>query len=197
MPFITETLWQRLPSPVAADRSEFLAIAPWPLPHPVSRSETGSIARFDLVREAVSAVRQIRSDYAIPPGKSIEAVIQPRGNAGPFTDHAGLIGQLARATVKVGPSPTDAAAAHAVLTDGTEVIVPLGGVVDLAKECGKLRGELDQLEIQLQTLSKRLLNEGFTSRAPAAVVESERKKEDEWTKRREQLAAKVKALCGG
>ena len=197
MPFITETLWERLPSPVGADRSEFLAIAPWPLPHPISKNETDSIARFDLVREAVSAVRQIRSDYAIPPAKSIEAVIQPRGNAGHFTDHARLIGQLARATVTVGSSPTDAAAAHAVLIDGTEVIVPLGGVVDLAKECGKLRGELEQLEIQLQTLSKRLLNEGFTSRAPVAVVESERKKEDEWTKRSEQLAAKVKALCGG
>ena len=197
MPFITETLWQRLPSPVAADRCEFLAVAPWPLPHPVSKSETDSIARFDLVREAVSSVRQIRSDYAIPPGKSIDAVIQSRANSGLFTDHARLIGQLARATVNVGSSPTDAAAAHAVLTDGSEVIVPLGGVVDLAKECGKLRGELGELETQLQTLSKRLLNEGFTSRAPAAVVESERKKEDEWTKRREQLAAKVKALCGG
>jgi valyl-tRNA synthetase len=84
-----------------------------------------------------------------------------------------------------------------VLTDGSEVIVPLGGLVDLAKECGKLRGELEQLETQLQSLSARIRNEGFTSRAPAAVVESERKKEDEWIKRREQLAAKVKALCGG
>jgi valyl-tRNA synthetase len=197
MPFITETLWQRLPFPVATDRCEFLAIAPWPLPHPVSKSETESIARFDLVREAVSAVRQIRSDYAIAPGKSIDAIIRSRANAGLFTDHARLIGQLARSTVKVGGSPTDAAAGHSVLTDGSEVIVPLGGVVDLAKECGKLRGELEQLETQLQSLSKRLRNEGFTSRAPAAVVESERKKEDEWIKRREQLAAKVKALCGG
>jgi valyl-tRNA synthetase len=197
MPFITETLWQRLPSPVAADRGEFLAIAPWPLPHPVSRSETDSIARFDLVREAVSAVRQIRSDYAIPPGKPIEAVIQSRSHAELFTDHARLIGQLARVVIKVGASPTDAAAAHSVLTDGSEVIVPLGGLVDLAKECGKLRGELEQLETQLKSLSKRLRNEGFTSRAPAAVVESERKKEEEWIKRREQLAAKVTALCGG
>src|SRR6202158_794931 len=197
MPFITETLWQRLPSPVATDRCEFLAIAPWPLPHPVSKSETGSIARFDLVREAVSALRQIRSDYAIPPGKSIDAIIRSRANAGIFTDHARLIGQLSRATVKVGASPTDAAAGHSVLPDGSEVIVPLGGLVDLAKECGKLRGELEQLEIQLQSLSKRLRNEGFTSRAPAAVVESERNKEDEWIKRREQLAAKVKALWRG
>jgi valyl-tRNA synthetase len=197
MPFITETLWQRLPSPVAAERGQFLAIASWPLPHPISRSETDSLARFDLVREVVSAVRQIRSDYAIPPGKSIEAVIQSRANAGLFSDHARLIGQLARVAVNVGAPPTDAAAAHSVLTDGSEVVVPLGGVVDLAKECGKLRSELQQLETQLESLSKRLRNEGFTARAPAAVVASERKKESEWTKRREQLTAKVTALCGG
>ncbi len=197
MPFITETLWQRLPSPLAADRSEFLAIAPWPLPHPVAGNETDAMARFDLAREAVSAVRQIRSDYAIPPGKLIEAFVQSRANGGLFTDQARLIGQLGRATLKVGASPTDAAAAHAVLTDGSEVIVPLAGVVDLAKECGKLRGELEQLEAQLESLSKRLRNEGFTSRAPAAVVDSERKKEEEWTKRRELIAAKVIALCGG
>jgi len=46
-------------------------------------------------------------------------------------------------------------------------------------------------------LSKRLQNEGFVSRAPANVVEAERKKEQDWTKRRAQLADKVKALCGG
>jgi valyl-tRNA synthetase len=197
MPFITETLWQRLPSAVAADRAEFLAIAPWPLPHPASKSESDAIARFDLVREAVSSVRQIRSDYAIPPVKPIEAIIQSRANAALFNDHAGLIGQLARAAVKVGADSADAAAAHSVLTDGSEVIVPLAGIVDLGKECSKLRSELGQLETQLESLSKRLRNEGFTSRAPAAIVESERKKEAEWAKRREQLAAKVKALCGG
>ena len=197
MPFITETLWQRLPFPVATDRCEFLAIAPWPIPHPASSEERNAMAGFDLVREAVSAVRQIRSDYAIPPGKSVDAAIQSRTNAPLFTEQAKLIGQLARATVTVGGAPSGAGSAHSVLTDGSEVVVPLGGLVDLSKECGKLRGELDQLEKQLDTLSKRLRNDGFTSRAPAAVVESERKKEEEWTKRRGQLAEKVKALCGG
>jgi valyl-tRNA synthetase len=197
MPFITETLWQRLPFPVAADRCEFLAIAPWPIPHPESPEERKAIGRFDLVREAVSAVRQIRSDYAIPPGKSIDAVIRSRANTPLFTEHARLIGQLARATVRVGGEPAGAGAAHSVLSDGSELIVPLGGLVDLSKECGKLRGELEQLEIQLRSLSERVQNKGFISRAPAAVVESERKKEAEWTKRRGQLAEKVKALCGG
>ncbi|MDP9200473.1 MAG: valine--tRNA ligase [Gemmatimonadota bacterium] len=197
MPFITETLWQRLPFPVATDRCEFLAIAPWPIPHPESSAERDAMARFDLIRAAVSGVRQIRSDYAIAPGKSIDATIESRTNAPLFADHAGLIGQLARATVKVGGAPAGAGAAHSVLSDGSEVIVPLGGVVDLSKECSKLRGELEQLETKLQSLSKRLQNDGFTSRAPAAVVESERKKEEEWIKRSEQLAEKVRALCGG
>jgi valyl-tRNA synthetase len=163
----------------------------------VSADERDAVTRFDLVREAVSAVRQIRSDYALPPGKPVDATIRSGGNSAVFSQHSGLIGQLARASVTVADSVAGAGAAHSVLSDGSEVIVPLGGLVDLTKECGKLRSELDQLEKQLQTLSKRLQSEGFTGRAPAAVVESERKKETEWIKRREQLAEKVKALCGG
>ena len=197
MPFITETLWQRLPVPLATDRCEFLAIASWPIPHPESADERTATSRFDLLREAVSVVRQIRSDYAIPPGKLMDVAIQTRLNASLFTDHADLVGRLSRSTVKVGGESVGAGAAHSVLADGSEVIVPLGGVVDLAKECGKLRTELEQLDVQLEALSKRLRNEGFTSRAPANVVEAERKKEEDWIKRRGQLSDKVKALCGG
>ncbi|MGH7651677.1 MAG: valine--tRNA ligase [Gemmatimonadaceae bacterium] len=196
MPFITETLWQQLPFPEGADRCEFLAIARWPAPQASSPDEKQAVARFDLVREAVSALRQIRSDYAIPPGKPIEAIIRARTNGSLFTDHARLFGQLARTELRAGAS-SDEAAAHSVLTDGSEIIVPLAGVVDLARECAKLRAELQQLDAQLNVLSKRLANEGFVRRAPAAVVESERQKEQEWLKRREQLAAKVSGLCGG
>jgi valyl-tRNA synthetase len=204
MPFITETLWQRLPVPVATDRCEFLAIAPWPIPHPESSQERDVIARFDLIREAVTAVRQIRSDYAVSPGKVIDVTIQSPANAALFKAQAGLMGQLSRGSLSVtsgseasGNASVKIGAGLALLPDGTEVIVPLGGLVDISKECSKLRGELEQLEKQLATLSQRLRNDGFTSRAPAAVVDSERKKEEEWTKRRGQLAEKVKALCGG
>ncbi|HWL39413.1 MAG TPA: class I tRNA ligase family protein, partial [Gemmatimonadaceae bacterium] len=197
MPFITETLWQRLPVPVAAERAEFLAVAEWPLAHPATKKETQSIAQFDVVREAVTAIRQVRSDYGIPPGKSIDAVILPRANAKLFETHGQMIGRLTRAAVQTGGSSAASGAAHVVLSDGSDVIVPLGGVVDLAKECGRLRSELEQLETQLHSLSQRLRNEGFTSRAPKSVVDAERKKEEDWIKRREHLTEKVKALCGG
>ncbi|HJQ11447.1 MAG TPA: class I tRNA ligase family protein, partial [Gemmatimonadaceae bacterium] len=197
MPFITETLWQRLPLPVTAERGEFLAIAAWPLAVPLSRGDKQAILEFDLVREAVGAVRQIRSDYSIPPATSMEVSIRSQRNGKLFSEHSPVIGRLSRSVVSVDGQSSSAGAAHAVLADGSELIVPLGGIVDLKKECTKLRNELDQLDKQLDSLSKRLENEGFISRAPAQVVESERKKKDEWLKRREQLAEKVKAVCGG
>jgi valyl-tRNA synthetase len=196
MPFITETLWQRLPYPAATERCEFLAIASWPLPHPVSTKETAAVSRFDLVREAISTIRQIRSDYSIAAGKPIEVFVASPATSSLFSENAPLFNQLARAKMKTGVA-SDAAAAHAVLSDGSEIVVPLGAVVDLARECAKLRGELQQLDTQLAALSARLRNEGFVSRAPAEVVEADRRKENEWTKRRELLATKVKVLCGG
>jgi valyl-tRNA synthetase len=196
MPFITETLWQRLPAPVAAERAEFLAVSEWPIALPLSNAEADAMRQFDVVREAVTALRQVRSDYAIAPGKALDAIIRSPRNEALFLTHTGMIGRLARASVRVGGDDTASGAAHVLLSDGSEVIVPLGGIVDLSRECGKLRSELEQLEIQLHSLSQRLRNEGFTSRAPASVVEAERKKEEEWRRRREHLTDKVKALCG-
>jgi valyl-tRNA synthetase len=197
MPFITETLWQRLPTPVAAERTDFLAVADWPLIHLPTPVEDRAVSDFDLVRDAVSALRQIRSDYAIPPGKFIDAVISSRESAAIFHSNVDLIGRLAKARVIVGRASEGGGAAHVVITGGNEVIVPLGGIVDLGKECAKLRAELLQLEKQLDALTKRLQNEGFLARAPESVVAAEKAKEQEWTKRRNQIAEKVKALCGG
>jgi valyl-tRNA synthetase len=196
MPFITETLWQRLPAPVAAERAEFLAVADWPTALPLSAAERETIDRFDIIREAVTALRQVRSDYAIAPGKSLDAIIRSPRNETLFVAHSTLVGRLTRTSIRVVRDEDVGGAAHVLLTDGSEVIVPLGGVVDLSRECGKLRTELEQLETQLHSLSQRLRNEGFTSRAPASVVEAERKKEEEWRRRREHLADKVRALCG-
>ena len=82
-------------------------------------------------------------------------------------------------------------------TKGARVIeFSVAGAIDLEKECARLKGELESLEKQLTGLRARLQNENFVARAKPDVVEAERKKEQEWTVRREQLATKVAALCG-
>jgi valyl-tRNA synthetase len=190
VPFVTDALWQRLPR---AEETA-LAIAAWPK----SRAIAGDAKEFDLVIEAVNAIRRLRADYSVPPGKAVSCTVIPSSSARTLFDgEAPLAGRLARADITIAPNAPSESSAHAVLSDGTQVVLSLAGVVDVERECTRLRSELTSLEKQLESLRGRLQNENFLSRAKPDVVEAERQKEGEWSSRRELLADKVRALCGG
>ena len=190
VPFVTDALWQRLPNAEATA----LAVAPWP----AVRSVPGNATEFDLVIEAVNAIRRLRADYSVPPGKPVSCSIVPSSASRTvLTDEAVLIGRLARAEIAVATDTPAESSAHAVMSDGTQVVLSLAGVVDVERECSRLKGELASLEKQLEALRGRLRNENFLARAKPDVVEAERQKEGEWSSRRELLADKVRSLCGG
>jgi valyl-tRNA synthetase len=194
VPFVTEAVWQKLPE--GGRRKEegaFLATTKWPTASEKSK-KTKRAAEFELVREAVGALRQIRAEYAVPPGSSIEAIAV--GANGVFGEESAVIERLTKSTLRVSDKAPTGAAAHAVLTGGVSLVVPLAGLVDVDKECSRLTGELATLEKQLTGLEGRLSNEKFTSKAPADVVAAERAKLAEWSARREQLREKVRSLCG-
>jgi valyl-tRNA synthetase len=107
-----------------------------------------------------------------------------------------IAGSLARATVTMATEAPAGAAAHALLSDGVELIIPFAGAIDVEKECARLSSELAQLEKQLGALGARLDNANFITRAKPEVVERERDKLREWSSRRDQLRSKVTALCG-
>jgi valyl-tRNA synthetase len=196
VPFITEALWQRLPG---RDADALLTVAAWPTARASAAAGDARAAEFERVRAAVTALRQVRNDYAIAPSTTIEAAIVAAddGVRASYDEEAALIGRLAGRTrvTTLAESPAGAAA-HVVLGGGADVVVPLAGIVDLEKECAKLTKELADLDRQLGALRGRLANDGFTSRAPANVVDAERQKERDWTQRREQIAGKVAGLCG-
>jgi valyl-tRNA synthetase len=189
MPFITETLWRRLPGYV---EGELLGTARWPEAKPVALGKKP----FGALQDAIQAVRQLRSDYAIPPAQVVTAHLAgPEPLTAFVREERALFARMARCEIADGAAP-DAAAAHVVLPGGLELVLPLAGVVDLAKECAKLRNELAGLEKQLNALRGRLANEKFTGKAPIEVVDAERAKEREWSARAEQLHTKVRDLCG-
>ncbi|MBC7896641.1 MAG: valine--tRNA ligase [Cytophagaceae bacterium] len=194
VPFVSEALWQRLPIPGRATDA-FVATSAWP----VLRTLSGNPGAFDVVREAVSAIRQLRSDYGITPGKGIHGFARPSTAAAHavFASELTTIERLARCTLTLVDAAPEGAAAHQVLSDGTEVILPLAGMIDVEKECVRLKGEVENLDKQLTGLRGRLANENFVARAKPEVVEGERARERDWTARREQLAAKITSLCGG
>jgi valyl-tRNA synthetase len=189
VPFITEELWQKLPqTPPGA----FLAQAAWPV---AGGEYAGGGAAFDLVRESVQAIRQVRAEYNVNPGAWVDAVLVATNDAeallGPQAD---TVGSLARAKVRVGAVNPGGAAAQVLLSGGIELVVPLAGMIDLDKEKQRLDTEIVQLDKQLTALQGRLSNDGFVAKAPAAVVETERAKAADWSSRLAQLRDKRAAL---
>jgi valyl-tRNA synthetase len=187
VPFITEDLWQRLPQRTPG---EFLARAEWP--RQVARNWDAQ--SFEILREAINSLRQIRADYAIAPGKQIDAVLVGARSSDLFEEHAELFTRLARTRFRKASGNEQSA--HALLSDGTEILVPLAGMIDVEKECEKMKTEVDQIDKQLKSLIGRLQNESFVSKAPAKVVDAERQKQADLERRREQLAKRVGELCG-
>ena len=175
MPFVTEELWWTLRPRAAGDA---LIASRWPSPS-ASETDPEAAATFATVQGVVTAVRQVRAQYNVPPSQDVRAVVQTAD----AETAAALDG--ARATVErlaglselaVGadlPAPT---ASAAVVVEGHTVYVPLKGVIDLDVERARLGKEIDAKRGFLAGVEKKLQNQAFTSRAPAEVVERERQK---------------------
>jgi valyl-tRNA synthetase len=80
---------------------------------------------------------------------------------------------------------------------GAEITVPLAGATDIDRECARLRTEVAELDKQITSREQRLGNAKYVERAPAQVVANDRAILDEMKTKRQQLADKVQALCGG
>jgi valyl-tRNA synthetase len=197
MPFITEELWQNLPRAELGEES-LLATAEWPQVQSELVDDEAE-ERFAKVQALVTAIRTIRAEYGVEPGRPVRAMVEPASTAAleAFNAEQRTIERLAKLSKLILESSHDGVGAHQVLPDGSTVFIPLGDAIDVAKECARLGGEVQRLEKQLQALVARLANEQFVSRAPAAVVEGERVKEKSWRDQLAALGAKLKVLgCG-
>ena len=102
-----------------------------------------------------------------------------------FEEESATIQRLAKVeALHFGEHPEEPGG-HAVLTDGTSVFLPLGNAIDIGRECGRLGSEHNRLAQLIAGQERKLANEKFVTRAPAEVVETERKKLAAW---REQAA---------
>jgi valyl-tRNA synthetase len=193
VPFVTEAIWQKLPGNVDGT---FLTLASWPTATSASGVSEGA-GEFELIQQIVEAMRRVRSEYGVPPGKMIDAfAVAAPVYRQVLDEEASLLGRLAKTSLTFVESAPTGPAANVILPGGTELIVPLEGLIDVTKECARLRTDLAGLEKQLSALEARLANPGFVGRAPAHVVDAERAKGDEWRARRELLRARIEGLCG-
>ncbi|MEO7999503.1 MAG: class I tRNA ligase family protein, partial [Gemmatimonadaceae bacterium] len=219
VPFITEELWHKLPQ---SPENEFLAKAKWPndraqakslfedehwhsakapaapdLANPAAVALSNPCALFELTRETVMAVRQIRSENGVAPKTAVNgSLIAPKALHSALSTMLETVASMAQTRLTLAEAADDSVAAHALLSQGIELVVPLAGLIDLTKEAAKLQTEYDQLARQLELLDGRLSNEKFTAKAPPELVAAERAKAEEWRAKCAQLQAKIRKLLG-
>ena len=132
---------------------------------------------FDLVMNIVRAIRNIRSEFRLNPSQYLDVIIDAGHSQTLLTSEARNIKTIARVKNLDFIEHTTQTIAETSVTAfvGTIALyVPLAELVDLHKERVRLENELQETELKVTQLNKRLGDSNFTLRAPDEVVERER-----------------------
>jgi valyl-tRNA synthetase len=183
MPFVTEEIWQKLPT-----TGESIMLASFPtFEEPWVDGEAE--AQMALIMEVVTGIRNIRGEMNVPPATRVEVIGLADGAAEKelLQEHASTICDLGRLAglqlASTGEIQKPRMAAGAV-AGNVEIFVLLEDVLDFDSESKRLEKELAKLEKEFGYTQKKLSNEDFLKRAPADVIEKEREK---GTRLREKL----------
>jgi valyl-tRNA synthetase len=188
MPFITEEIWQML-----AERKpgESIMISPAP---PVKRFNKELIARFEVVKETVSAIRTVRKEKNLPNKEKIDLLIKS-AEKDFDSEFLPVIKKLCNlAGVEFVSEKQNGAASFMVGT--TEFFIPLGEKLDIKGELTRIAEEISYQKGFLESVMKKLGNDRFVQNAPASVIELERRKKADAESKIESLTARQKELKG-
>ena len=150
-------------------------MAAYPLGEPGWLDDEAEV-NFEALQDAVRAIRQVRSDRSVEPGRYIEAYVVDKAGSGALAQRQAVIETLARArplhvVATRGEAPTEQVVTQ--LLDRVEVVLPLGGLVDQDAERDRIAKAIADAEEYLGRLQGKLGNAGFRDKAPREVVERE------------------------
>ncbi len=173
MPFVTEELWQRIPG-----TSGSIMAAPFPQPADYLYDESAK-AEMEILSGLITTIRNIRGEMNIPPGKTVNVVVEISGKEESDTIRENLAhvralagvgeAEIARSTEKPEASATG-------VFGENQVHILLKGLLDFEEEKKRLRKAIQKLEKETVLYNKKLDNQGFLQKAPAEVVDEVRER---------------------
>jgi valyl-tRNA synthetase len=185
MPFITEELWQAL-----EERKPGESIMVTTSPQERGVDDSGSVlSGFEEAKEIISNIRTIRAQKNIPAKDAL--VLQVVGEHDPAYNP--VILKMANLSA-IEPVKEKTTGAVSFLVKTTEFAIPLENNINKEEELTKLLEELKYQEGFLNAVLKKLSNENFVSKAPAQVIEMERKKQADAESKIKSLQESIIAL---
>jgi valyl-tRNA synthetase len=195
VPFITEEIWHKLPGTQGS-----IMKAAFPLyaenDNSIQRDEEAE-SNMRLISGIITGIRNIRGEMNISPSLSLAVSAQSQDESTKKTiqQHRDMIINLAGLkALSVGNAvERPKSSATAVVSDAT-IFVSLEGIVDFAKEIERLEKEINKLTNESATVSKKLNNEDFLSKAPAPVVEKVKTKHDLLVEKQQKLLSNLNKI---
>ncbi|NOS66972.1 MAG: valine--tRNA ligase [Candidatus Peribacteraceae bacterium] len=189
-PFVTEELWASVKSSDAG----MLIKNTWPNAK-AERKDPEAYAQLQILIDVITAIRKLRSEQGIEPGKEVSVTIFSKDHAALLDaqpEHIRRLGKVNSLTIS-GKSVKLKNTAVAILS-GAEVHLSLEGLIDVEAEVKKLKIEHADLTKYLKGIEAKLNDKSFTEKAPPKVVEMERKKIEEGKDKLNKLAERLSTL---
>ena len=177
LPFITEQLWQQIPTTVR-DSGDTIMLQPYPADDE-SLINRDADSNINWLKQVVTGVRNIRGEMDISPVKEVPIMFfngndQDRERLERYTT---LLRFLIRPESMTWlSSEDDKPLAATALVGDMELLVPMGGLIDKDAELARLDKEIDRREKDRGRTEGKINNPDFVDRAPADVVQKERDK---------------------
>jgi len=199
MPFLTEEIWQNLTGcglSVKGREIEALILAPWP---EAGLTDEEAEAKMGLLIELVRAIRNVRAEYRVDPGRRIAVSMAGGPRTELLLDQQELLASLARLDQErltiaavLAERPRQAAV---VMVGGVECYLPLAGMVDLKAERERLARELAEVAGLIPRGEELMADKDFVTKAPDYVVQREREKLANNKAREAKLKARLASLA--
>jgi valyl-tRNA synthetase len=193
MPFITEEVWHHIRP---RKKEEAIIVAPWPEFDKSAVSEDDQ-SLFNTIQKSISSIRNIRAEFKVSTNEEIDLLISAKDDqmAESLQQNEWIFRKLQSIDtfdVKVDRDKPETSASAVI--EGTEIYVPLEGLIDLDKERNRIQKEIDRLEGFLKSVKGKLNNDGFVNNAPEDVVQRERDKKEDTETNLEKLRGILEEL---
>ncbi len=175
MPYISEEIWQTL------NISEKpIIIADWP-EYDEKLDFAAEAGNMDKVIDAIGAIRLRRAEMNVPPSKKAKLIIVSDYKDSFNADTTVFFEKLAYASEVVLADGCDDDTAVSIVTDSAKLFIPMAEIIDIEKEKARLEKERQTALSEIERVNKKLSNESFVAKAPAAVIDGEKAKLAKYT----------------